>query len=112
VDIEAQLALGTKDSYLAAQRIYEEGGHSMSYATLSIVGGLPFTVTKGEKMTGKSSAGANVYGVALEDGSSGALALKFQYVQETATKCQVGGLVTPNLEGCKFNEIENRFVED
>ena len=100
------MGIGSKDSFVAAEKIYEFGGNSLSYAALTIPNGLPFSVSKGTAITGKSSSGANTYGIAYSDADSGSNSLEVAYktteFQDSYVSCQVGALVTPNVEGCKL----------
>lgn len=107
--MEEQLALGTDDSFLAAKRIYKYGGNSKSYAVLTIPSGLPGAVSETTPLSGKADSGAAVYGEAYANADAGATELKFKYdtteIQETYMSCQVGGLTTTNLEGCKLHFV-------
>ncbi len=110
--IEAQLAIGTPESFANARRIYEEGGHSKSYAELSILtqNGLPFPVAKGTLIVSKNVEGTEVAGKAYEDYVSGVKRIRVQYsttdIQESyiERRCQVGGLIQTNTVGCLARE--------
>lgn len=52
--IETQLAAGTLDSYVRAEEIYNEGGHSKSYASIKLDSGLSKALSKGAQITAVS----------------------------------------------------------
>ena len=102
--LEVQLALKTTDGLAAAKRIYTEGGYSKSYARVMLTTALGAEVPKGTSITGVSASGPAVLGKALATTAMGSMTLDIQYVttsdQATYVDCQVGGLATPNTNGC------------
>lgn len=91
--MEAQLALGTTDSY--------------SYAEVTVADpGLPQAIPAGASIVGTTTSGTEVRGMALESAESGAKTLTVQYattdIQASYVNCQVGALGDAgNSEGCK-----------
>ena len=90
-----------------AKRIYIEGGHSKSYAVLTLSESTPLAsmVTKGDAVLGGiDTTGAPVVGKAFADAAQGSTTLQVQYststVQASYSDCQVGGLVDTVTEGC------------
>jgi hypothetical protein len=102
--IEEQLALKTSQAFGLANKIYNEGGHSKSYAILTLSAPLTSDVLKGAAIVGKSSAGKEISCKAKDDYPSGSESIEAFYtttdIQESYMGCQVGGLVTKNLVGC------------
>jgi hypothetical protein len=91
-------------SYVSAKKVYEEGGNVGSYATFSI--GWPWRrLYAGSLVTGTSVNGGITLGRVLYTVGMFATEIKVAYVvsgnQTSYVNCQVGGLVVPNLSGCK-----------
>jgi hypothetical protein len=104
--MEEQLAFGTTDSYALAQKIYEEGAYSKSYAEVTLSTGLSGAVQAGAEIIGKDADGGEVRGNALDSATKGATTLKVQYattdIQASYVNCQVGALEElGNTEECK-----------
>lgn len=103
--IEEQLGLKTDQAYEIARRIYNEGGHSKSYALVTLSGdGLPASVAKGDRILGVNAEGVQVVGNAYESYPAGTTTVKVQYattdIQESYVECQVGALYETNTKGC------------
>ena len=105
--IEAQLALKTPESFENAQRIYKEGGHSKSYAQITLTGdGIASDLKKDDPVMGRNAEGNEVSGKAYEDHNAGSKVLKIAYsttdIQSSYVGCQVGGLQDSdsNQKGC------------
>jgi hypothetical protein len=104
--MEEQLALGTTDSYILAQKIYEEGAYSKSYAEVTLSTELSGAVQEDAEAVGKDASGGEVRGRAMESATKGATTLQIQYattdIQASYVNCQVGALEElGNTEGCK-----------
>ncbi|KAL3789110.1 hypothetical protein ACHAW5_004165 [Stephanodiscus triporus] len=106
--IEEQLALHTTQSFTLAQKIYNEGGHSKSYAVLTLSSPLTSAVLKEAPVVGQTADGREVSLKSYEDYPSGADVIQAYYattdVQESFMECQVGGLVTKNTVGCLMED--------
>ncbi|KAL7545242.1 hypothetical protein ACHAWF_008593 [Thalassiosira exigua] len=104
--IEVQLAVGTDESFSVARKIYEEGGHSKSYAQISLTTPLTADLKEGVVIYGKNADDNEVAGKAYKDYDSGSDVIRVQYsttdLQESYVGCQVGGLLSDdhNLKGC------------
>jgi hypothetical protein len=103
--LEEQLAKGTNDSFQNALRIYKEGGHSKSYAQITLTPALSADLPAGTSIMGKNAEGIEVAGKAYEAYTSGNQVIKVQYktsdIQTSYVECQVGALVTGvNTAGC------------
>jgi hypothetical protein len=104
--IEEQLALHTSQAFGLAKSIYNEGGHSKSYAVLSLSAPLTLGILKDAAIVGKSSTGQEISCKAKEDYPEGSESIEAFYtttdIQASymGSGCQVGGLVTKNLAGC------------
>jgi len=105
--MERQLAMGTDQSYAVAKAIYQEGGHSKSYASITLTAPLSSGVSKSAPMVGFTDSGTEVRGKAYSAYDAGATEVRFQYavsdVQESYVNCQVGALSMAgeeNIEGC------------
>mmetsp|Transcript_12624 Transcript_12624/g.27266 ORF Transcript_12624/g.27266 Transcript_12624/m.27266 type:complete len:523 (-) Transcript_12624:90-1658(-) len=102
--MQAQLSLMTPDSFQQAQQIYNKGGHSKSYALITLTVGLASDIKKGEQILGKNAAGTQVNGKAAADYESGLQQIKVYYattdVQESYMTCRVGALVDTMTDGC------------
>jgi len=105
--IETQLALDTDDAFANAKAIYQEGGHSKSYALIKLSTGLTAAIAKKTPITGVTENGTAVSGKAYSDYSVGDTEIKVQYttsdIQATYVTCQVGALALVGeemLDGC------------
>lgn len=102
--MEDQLDTFTEAGFLNAQSIYSSGGHSKSYAVLTLSSALTQTIPAETMITGSDAEGGVVTGEAYEEAAAGAMTLKFRYAvsssQETYTQCHVGGLIETNTVGC------------
>eukprot|EP00980_Cylindrotheca_fusiformis_P025157 scaffold13207_cov143-Cylindrotheca_fusiformis.AAC.10 len=102
--IEDQLADGTNDSFEKALEIYNNGGHSKSYAQVTLTPNLTKNLSKGTEIMGKNADGVEVRGKAYDDYSAGDKVIKIQYattdIQDSYVGCQVGALVDINTEDC------------
>jgi hypothetical protein len=103
LNISATL-LGTynADSLVQAKLIFNEGGHSASYAVLKI--GWPFRrLNAGTKVIGKSLAGADITGALIHTAGWFATKIYVRYnFASDSSKCQVGGLIEKDTSGCKY----------
>jgi hypothetical protein len=105
--MEEQVGFLNADSFAVAQKIYEQGGNSKSFATLTLTSPLETAATVGVALNGETDAGTEAYGTAYEAAASGATELKVLYTLskeiESATACRVGGLPTTStiMTGCK-----------
>jgi len=103
-DIFTQLTLDTVNSFERARKIYQEGGHSKSYAYITLTKGLESGVQEGDKLLGRNVEGDQVSGTAYENYAAGVKVVKFRYtttdIPESYVECQVGALAKPNLTGC------------
>lgn len=105
--IEKQLGKATQDSFQQAKKIYNEGGHSKSYARLALDGaGLSSAVSKGDEITGLSVGGSSVSAKAYGDFPVGSTSLTVQYktidLQSEHVGCKVGALPSEDQfhDGC------------
>lgn len=105
--IESQIALATDASFSNAKTIYQNGGHSKSYAEVQLSQALGQTISKGTTISGVDANGNEAVGKAYADAVSGSSVLQIQYrtsdIQESYVNCQVGGLSSAgleNVEGC------------
>jgi hypothetical protein len=103
--LETEVGRGTNESFQNALRIYTEGGHSKSYAQITLTPPLSADVAKGTSIMGKNEEGIEVAGKSYQDYTSGDQVIKVQYstsdIQSSYVECQVGALVVdPNTEGC------------
>jgi hypothetical protein len=109
--MEDQLDTFTEAGFLNAQSIYSSGGHSKSYAVLTLSTPLTQTIPVETAITGSNENGSVVTGEAYEEAPAGATTLKFRYAvsssQETYTECHVGGLTETNTVGCKCLQIDS-----
>jgi len=115
--MEAALAIGTADSFEIAKAIYQQGGHSKSYAIVTLTPPLASAITKGTVITGVTATGTPVNGKAYADFESGDTVISIQYqtsdVQESYVNCQVGALTMAgeqNLSGCFAAQGEINIV--
>lgn len=102
--MEDQLALATDESYEAARRIFNEGGNSKSYATITLSTPLAVDVAEDDEIIGRSEDGTQVAGKAYDPYTTGTSTINVFYettdTQAEYVNCQVGALVETNLEGC------------
>ena len=91
-----------------ARAFYTEGGHSKSYAEVTLSKALTQDIPQGTAVTGKTRDGNDTGGTLLEKANSGSKKLKIRYsispIQEKYVRCQVGALPRisgAHLEGCK-----------
>jgi hypothetical protein len=109
--METQLDSYTDAGFAVARNIYTKGGHSKSYAVLTLLSALSTAVPEGTVITGSSAGGDIVAGEAYEDADVGSTTLKFRYSvgssQATYSGCQVGGLQETNTAGCKFDNTRS-----
>lgn len=93
---EQQLAIGTHESYQVARSIYNEGGHSKSYATITLASPLQMNVPKETRVIGTSTYGNAVFAQTYREAEAGSTTLKISYptsdIQEMHVGCQVGAL--------------------
>lgn len=91
--IELALAIRTSTSFDNAQTIYENGGHSKSYARLQLQTSLPTKVKKGSDIKGKTADGTTIHAKAYEQAEEGDTIIEVQYpTDESALPCFVGAL--------------------
>lgn len=88
--MEGELAKLTEDSFRKAREIYENGGHSMPLAELTLATPLTQVALKGANVTGYSDGGLYVAGRVHIDREAGSASLQFEYTDPLL--CQVGGL--------------------
>lgn len=102
--IQEQLAFYSDEGVEAARRVYQEGGHSKSYAEVKLSSATTADIAKDEAITGVDDAGAEVTGKAYADYPAGTDTIWVLYtvpdVQADNVKCKVGGLPEPILDGC------------
>ena len=91
--IELALAIRTSTSFDNAQTIYEDGGHSKSYARLQLSSPLPTKVKKGSAIRGKTADGTTIKAKAYETAEEGDAIIEVQYpTDEDSLPCFVGAL--------------------
>lgn len=110
--IMSQLSKYSYQSFLAATKIYQEGGHSKSYAILtlddSLAGGL--NIMNSTLLNGEDINGRTVWGSAMEDMSDGKVKFQYKDNAEVALSgyedCRVGGLPENDYvyDGCLNEE--------
>lgn len=105
--IESLVGDETQDSFDKARIVYEQGGHSKSYAKLTAAGSTFPTLSSGTKMQGQDAAGNTVIGKVYKPDKTPAGELWLQYatsdIQDSYVGCQVGGLAASgkeNVEKC------------
>jgi hypothetical protein len=88
-------ALSNGDFELA-EKIYNQGGSSKSFAVLTITGGVLTEIKKETPLSGTDVSGNKVTGTALQDTAAGSATLSFQYDtsddQDAHSDCMVGAL--------------------
>jgi hypothetical protein len=102
--MEIELDTITEAGFDNARNIYEKGGHSKSYAVLSLNTALS-SVSEGTSITGSNDMGDVITGEAYVDATSSELQFRYGVSsnQESYSQCQVGGLSETNTVGCKQN---------
>lgn len=101
-------ALDAKD-FARAENIYNNGGHSKSFAVLTITGNVPQFIKKETPLSGFDDNGNAVTGTAMKDTNEASGTIQFQYDtfinQEQHVTCQVGGLSAESqtTTGCLKN---------
>ena len=104
--MEDQLDTFTDPGFINAQKIYSNGGHSKSYAALTLSSPLTQLIPIETVITGTNEEGIVVNGEVYDDDAVvGATVLNIRYVvsasQASYTECHVGGLTVTNTVGCK-----------
>ena len=104
--MEGQLDTFNAAGFMVAQQIYSSGGHSKSFAELTLASPLTDAIPSGTVITGTDAEGGTVPGEAYEDAAAASTTLKFRYdvssSQATYSNCQVGGLIETNTDGCTY----------
>jgi len=94
--IEAQVAKLTESSFDLAKKVYMEGGHSKSYAKLTITNGVSADCGDKTLVSGIDNSGVEVVGKVYKSSTSPASEVWVQYqtndVQASYVGCQVGAL--------------------
>jgi len=113
---ELKVGGGTDDGYKNARKIYTDGGHSKSYASITVAAGLNGDIEKGDEIIGTNLDGKEVRGTAYDDYGKDTKVLKVTYNtsedQATWVTCRVGGLqdgeqvTTGCLDGDKQIKID------
>lgn len=104
--IALEEAIATKDDagFAAAKNIYEKGGYSKSYATVTLSTGLAADIPQYTAVNGVSSSGDAVAGKAFADTTAGTTEFVVLYnttdTMATYMNCKVGGLPNPVFDGC------------
>lgn len=114
IETELKLAIPNFDQ---AKEIYNEGGHSKSYALLNFHGIRPRSISKGDILSGTADNGRAVSGKAADDYvyQSDVIEIKLYYiVTDERDRCQVGALalVDVNTSGCFQEEGVLTTAED
>lgn len=108
--METQLDTFSESGFANAMNIYSEGGHSKSYAEVTLNAGLPSDVPEGTVISGSTEANAVVNGEPYEAATAGATTLKVRYAvsasQASYTECHVGGLVETKIDGCECQQYK------
>ena len=103
-ELERQLALGTNQAYVRAQRIYEDGAFSKSVATVTLNAALSVPISAGTVVTGTAVNGKQVDGKVYGAAKTGDQTLRIQYgvnsIQSSYVGCQVGANPNPVTDGC------------
>ena len=106
--MEEQLSLMTPESFEKARSIYRDGGHSKSYAKITLITGLASDIWKGDQVCGKNSADTQISGRAAANYYRGDLVIDVYYstsdIQDSYVTCRVGSLVDQMTDGCFKNE--------
>lgn len=107
VAIEEECGKGTTDGLASAFKVYSQGGHSKSYANLTLGEPLESIIIKDTGLSGVNEAGDAVVGKAMQNHSVGDTWISFQYdtsdSPDAYVTCRVGGLPSGLVEtsGCK-----------
>ena len=108
--METQLALGTDTAYENAKVIYQQGGHSKSFASIKLNTPLSASISKETIITGLTALGAGVSGKAYSDFNAGDIDIQVQYkttnIQASYMTCQIEALLLvgkENLDRCLAN---------
>jgi len=121
--IEAQLSLKTPEAFEKARKIYNNGGHSKSYALITLIDALKSDVKKSDPISSTNEKGS-VSGKAYEDydkGTTGEIKVLYSTtdLQASYVDCQVGALTEPNMSGCfaasgvlKIGDVEHAYSYD
>ena len=104
-EIETLLAKKTNEAFSSAKAIYNNGGNSKSYARVTLTPALAGPLAKGTRITGRSTDGIEIAGMAYNSYDAGTKEIFVQYattiIQSSYVGCQVGSLVESiNTEGC------------
>jgi hypothetical protein len=103
-EMERQLARGTNQAYVTAQRIYEEGAFSKSVATVTLNTALSVPISIGTDVTGTAVDEMQVDGKVYSAARAGDQTLRIQYnvnsIQVSHLGCQVGANPNPLTDGC------------
>jgi len=103
-EIEDQLEIGSEVSFEKARRIYSEGGHSKSVATVELSVPLMRALGKFTAVSGQNADGVTIYGKLYDNYPNGITTIDIQYKttdeQKSFVGCQVGGLPKPKFDGC------------
>mmetsp|Transcript_37819 Transcript_37819/g.61789 ORF Transcript_37819/g.61789 Transcript_37819/m.61789 type:complete len:518 (+) Transcript_37819:133-1686(+) len=122
--IEDQLTQKTPEAFQNARKIYNNGGHSKSYALITLTDTLKSNIKKSDPISGTNSEGNSVSGKAYADydkGTTGAIKVLYATtdLQASYVDCQVGALTEPNMSGCfaatgvlKIDEEEHAYTYD
>jgi hypothetical protein len=97
--------------FVRARNVYEEGGHSLSYAHLTLLNvATDESFPVGTVVLGLNERGQNVTGILMESLELGDVIVKVLYdtsdVQASHVRCTVGGLSTfgaANRDGCTYH---------
>ena len=108
--METQIAKKTQSAFDLAKKIYEEGGHSKSYAILTLDTPPTSTITKRTEFIGQNAAGQDVRAKVYAETTDGTLKLQYltTSVQASYVDCQVGALAATgeaNTNGCKYTFV-------
>jgi hypothetical protein len=107
--MEIELRLGGNSNMDAAEAIYEKGGFSRSYATVTLlsVAGLSKPVAEGTQVIGQSESGVDIYGLTMRDLGIGEIKIPIRYNDQILaadrSTCNVGALPIVGIQvtyGC------------
>lgn len=105
--IVEQVSKLTESSFALAKKVYAEGGHSKSYAKLTITNGVTPNYPDGTLLSGVDNENQEVVGKVYKSSSTPAGQIWIQYqttdVQSSYVGCQVGALAATgdhNTSGC------------
>jgi hypothetical protein len=88
-------------SFVQGKLLFNEGGHSASYAVLNI-GWRLRRLNAGATVIGKSSTGADITGTLIHTAGWFATKIYVRYnFASDSSKCQVGRLIETDTAGCK-----------